>query len=103
MKKNAFDMFEKVLCMLAVVAVVVSITSAGVILTHNPPPVIEPLEIGQEYYVADTIDTHPSRPYIWENDEYDTLMLERRIIHLTPKNACAHINAMIIISGGKVD
>lgn len=34
--------FEKTLCALGLVAVLASLTSAGVILTHNPPPVVEP-------------------------------------------------------------
>lgn len=67
-----------------------------------PVPVREPLEIGTEYWYADT-DT-PSNPpcYRWNGRGNDLIWMNKGLIHLTKEGAIAKAKAMIAACGGDV-
>ncbi|WP_354640124.1 hypothetical protein [Morganella morganii] len=56
-------------------------------------PVREPLQTGQEYWVADV--TKWDDEWYWNDDNRDNLWLERGLIHLTKEAADIHIAALL--------
>ena len=62
-----------------------------------PEPVREPLEIGEDYYVANTglICTDNPQSSRWRDDLYDNRRLENGVIHKTLDSAIAHIKALL--------
>ncbi|HDU8700536.1 TPA: hypothetical protein RG717_002311 [Morganella morganii subsp. morganii] len=58
-----------------------------------PEPVREPLQTGQEYWVADV--TKWDDEWYWNDDNRDNLWLERGLIHLTKEAADIHIAALL--------
>lgn len=58
-----------------------------------PEPVREPLEIGQEYWVAEIASS--AEQWLWDDDARDWFWLERGIIHLTKEAAESHIAALL--------
>lgn len=58
-----------------------------------PEPVREPLQAGQEYWVADV--TKWDDEWYWNDDNRDNLWLERGLIHLTKEAADIHIAALL--------
>ena len=56
-------------------------------------PVREPLQEGQEYWVADV--TKWDDEWYWNDDNRDNLWLERGLIHLTKEAADIHIAALL--------
>lgn len=58
-----------------------------------PEPVREPLQEGQEYWVADV--TKWDDEWYWNDDNIDNLWLERGLIHLTKEAADIHIAALL--------
>lgn len=65
-----------------------------------PKPVSEPLEIGQEYFVADIIGKGFYDIFEWENRKLDQDFLKYGMIHLTRDDAVAHAKALIKLSEG---
>lgn len=65
-----------------------------------PVPVNKPLPRGTEYYFIDL--DRPEMYYLthWQEEPEDYLLLERRLIHLTPDAARAHAMILIEASGG---
>ena len=63
-------------------------------------PVNKPLPRGTEYYFIDL--DRPEMYYLthWQEEPEDYLLLERRLIHLTPDAARAHAMILIEASGG---
>lgn len=59
-----------------------------------PEPVREPLEIGQEYWLAETIDAIPRR-FVWRNYDTDLRWLAAGLIHLPKEAAQIHIDALL--------
>ncbi|MBC4013637.1 hypothetical protein H8R13_18140 [Morganella morganii] len=58
-----------------------------------PEPVREPLQAGQEYWVADVARWDDE--WLWDDDNRDNLWLERGLIHLTKEAAYIHIAALL--------
>lgn len=58
-----------------------------------PDPVREPLQTGQEYWVADVAKWDDE--WCWNDDNRDNLWLERGLIHLTKEAADIHIAALL--------
>ena len=58
-----------------------------------PEPVREPLEQGQEYWLADPVSNIPL-PDVWHDSQSNYRLLEKGLIHLTKENANAHMEAM---------
>ena len=67
---------------------------------HVPKPLMTPPPIGTPCWrvVIDDIPLADGLP--WDGCEYDKIMLNRRILHLTKENAEAHAKALIKASGG---
>ena len=62
-----------------------------------PEPVREPLEDGQEYWLADTSTSNASmtRGCVWRGDGYDYKWLAAGLIHLSEEAAQTHIDALL--------
>lgn len=63
-----------------------------------PAPVREPLERGQEYFVAAPTEQGGYVAELWCNDIVDTQWLKLGLIHLTAEAAAAHSRAMLSIA-----
>lgn len=59
-----------------------------------PEPVREPLQRGQEYFVA-SIDGEKPEMLPWDDDEIDKRVLKRGLIHLTREAAELHAKALL--------
>lgn len=59
-----------------------------------PEPVREPLEMGQEYWIACTTDGRAGK-YWWNQGDIDLRWLADGLIHLTKEAAQIHIDALL--------
>lgn len=61
-----------------------------------PEPVREPLKYGVAYYIPD-IGGYPSKygSFLWSGDIYNTICLNRGMIHLTQEAAEIHARAIL--------
>lgn len=57
--------------------------------------ITEPLEDGQEYHIVDLIITEKFRSFIWYNNYFDLLMIERQLAHHTQSGAVRHAEHML--------
>lgn len=60
-----------------------------------PEPVREPLEEGQEFYIAVPSLGSLHMGFVWGNNLWYETILERGLIHLTPEAAIAHSKALL--------
>lgn len=60
-----------------------------------PEPVRESLRFDQMYWEANLLSVNLACDNIWKNCEYDRLILNRGLIHLTADAAVAHAKAML--------
>ena len=66
-----------------------------------PEPVREPLEGGQEYWIAAPSDDILFMRSSWDDTEMEFVWLKRGLIHLTREAAEAHARAIILAGGGE--
>ena len=67
-----------------------------------PEPVREPLEGGQEYWIAAPSDDILFMRSSWDDTEMEFVWLKRGLVHLTREAAEAHARAIILAGGGEV-
>ncbi len=60
-----------------------------------PEPVREPLKNGQRYYLADIALDDGVTKWSWDDDEADSMWLNRGLIHLTEEAAKRHYDALL--------
>jgi len=63
-------------------------------------PEREPLEKGQEYWLADPVSNIPLSD-VWHDTQSDYRLLEKGLIHLTKENANAHMEAITRANNGE--
>lgn len=67
---------------------------------HVPKPLMTPPPIGTRYWRVVIDDVPLTDGLTWDGCEYDKIILNRRMLHLTKENAVAHAKALIKVSGG---